>query len=134
MKIFTIFFVLVLLFTIHDSNADVSATSLTFKWTAPSDDGPSGNADAYSIRYSADSTVLSSNWTTATPVGGEPVPQAAGQSESFNSIINLQVGATYYFAIKSSDVAGNVSGLSTIASFTVPDVTGPSAVIDFTVQ
>ena len=44
-------------------------------------------------------------------------PSPKGYSETF-TIIGLQAGTTYYFGVKSTDAAGNLSGISNIASFT----------------
>lgn len=87
--------------------------SCTLVWTAPGDDGGIGTASAYDLRYSTDSTLLANAFDAADSVLGLPSPSPAGQRDSF-TVANLQGGATYYFAIKTIDDAGNVSGISNI--------------------
>lgn len=102
-----------------------SATAVTLLWTAPGDDGTAGQAAAYDLRYSL-SPIDSGSFTVATPVSGEPAPQPAGSTESF-TVSNLSPATTYFFALVTNDEAGNVSGLSNIASATTDAL--PSACV-----
>ena len=87
------------------------AGEVDLTWTAPGDDGNTGTAMTYTVRY-ADSAIVSVfGWEGATDVDGEPTPQAAGSSESM-TVSGLTPGQTYYFAIRTQDEAGNWSGLS----------------------
>ncbi|MFH1956149.1 MAG: dockerin type I domain-containing protein, partial [Patescibacteria group bacterium] len=61
-------------------------------------------------------------WNNAMPVIGEPAPAIAGTSQSY-IVINLNPGVTYYFAIKTQDEVGNISGLSNIVSATTQALT-----------
>jgi ferredoxin/chitodextrinase len=81
------------------------------EWTAPGDNGTSGTAASYEVRYST-SEINESNWQDATVVSsGVPDPAAAGTEQNFN--INFLEDATiYYFAIKTTDAAGNTSEIS----------------------
>lgn len=88
--------------------------AITLTWTAPGDDGNSGQAAEYDIRY-ATSSINDTNWGAATQVLNEPSPQAAGSPESF-TVSGLQSGQIYYFAIKTADEVPNWSNLSNIAS------------------
>ncbi len=90
--------------------------SVDLAWTAPGDDGTTGTARTYEIRYST-STITEGNWASATQVGGVPFPQTAGSAESF-TVTGLGTGQTYYFAIKTSDEVPNVSAISNVASAT----------------
>jgi hypothetical protein len=92
----------------------VATSSVTLSWTAPGDDGASGTAAFYTIRY-ATTTITEANWPSLTIFSGAPAPLAGGENQSL-IITGLASGATYYFAIKSKDEAGNESGLSNIAS------------------
>ena len=106
--------------------------SLTLTWTAPGDDGASGTANSYDIRYST-SPINAGNWDAATQATGEPAPAAAGTSQSL-VIDNLNQNTTYYFAMKTSDEVPNTSGLSNVASGQVlADTTAPGAVTSLTV-
>jgi len=92
------------------SGSAISASSIDLTWTAPGDDGNSGTATSYDIRYST-SVITSGNWASATQVTGEPSPSAAGSSESI-TISSLSSDTTYYFAIKTVDEVPNESNLS----------------------
>ncbi|HYG74310.1 MAG TPA: chitobiase/beta-hexosaminidase C-terminal domain-containing protein, partial [Planctomycetota bacterium] len=91
-----------------------TSSSVTLSWTAPGDDGSSGTAASYDIRYST-STITDANWASATQASGEPTPAAAGTTQTF-TVGGLNAGATYYFAIKTSDEVPNTSGLSNVVS------------------
>ena len=106
--------------------------SLTLTWTAPGDDGITGTATSYDIRYST-SAINAGNWDAATQVTGEPAPTAAGTSQSL-VIDNLKQNTTYYFAMKTSDEVPNTSGLSNVASGQVlADTIAPGAVTSLAV-
>ncbi|MBI4657151.1 MAG: fibronectin type III domain-containing protein [Elusimicrobia bacterium] len=101
--------------------------SLTLRWTSPSDDGETGNATQYEIRYS---TTLPFNFSQATLVESPPYPEPAGTISTF-TVTGLFPGTTYYFAIKSKDEIGNISNISNIAKgITLPDKTPPNPVTD----
>ena len=93
-----------------------SANSVTLTWTAPGDDGASGQATSYTIRYSTQS-ITDANWGAAAAVANPPTPKAAGQTESF-LVTGLQPETTYYFALKTYDEAGNASAMSNSATKT----------------
>jgi len=98
-------------------------------WTAPGDDGSTGTATAYEIRYST-SPITAGNFTSATEVTTPPTPKPAGGSESM-TIGSLQSATTYYVALRTRDEVPNVSALSNVAPFTtqaviVPDTTPPT--------
>jgi len=103
--------------------SDPSSNALVLQWTAIGDDGNTGRASRYDIRY-ATAPITQANFGSATPVEG-PDPQPAGSAESFE-VGGLDFNTTYYFAIVVLDEYGNPGGLSNIASGTtlgVPDVT-----------
>ncbi len=127
--LWTILFALVVSASIAGSVEAAGNASVTLTWTAPGDDGSTGTAAVYDIRYST-SPINEANWNSATQVTGEPAPQAAGSSESV-TVTGLEWSTTYYFAIKAADEADNWSALSNVASFTTaPDEVPPSAVTD----
>ncbi|MCP4683925.1 MAG: hypothetical protein GY867_00620 [bacterium] len=110
--------------------ADATPNSITINWTAPGDDGTSGTASGYDIRYST-STITDANWISANQASGEPTPQAAGTAESFE-ITGLTPGTVYYFAIKTADENLNWSLISNIATQSTTTVnTAPDAIADF---
>ena len=87
---------------------------ITLHWTAPGDDGASGTAAIYDIRYRVASSgpiTDETAWNNSIEVNDEPSPQAGGTSESF-TISGLSNGQSYYFAIKTMDDNINLSALS----------------------
>ena len=102
-----------------EANAQLSSdpptpTTITLTWTAPGDDGNTGQAMQYDLRYST-SLISEQSWGAATVVTGLPAPQAAGNEESF-TVTGLQPGTVYYFAIKAADEVPNWSALSNVIS------------------
>lgn len=91
-----------------------TSTTITLTWTAPGDDGNTGTASQYDIRYST-STITENNWGSAIQCTGEPAPKAAGSSESF-VVSGLNPNTTYYLAIKTGDEVPNWSEPSNVPS------------------
>jgi len=90
---------------------------VTLSWTAPGDDGGSGTAASYDLRYSILPIVDLNTFLSANQVSGEPAPHAAGSAESTE--VSLPSG-TYYFAIRATDEASNDSGISNVPVIVVP--------------
>lgn len=116
--------------------ADLSATGvdanrLTLIWTATGDDGATGTATSYDIRYSTEPIVGEASFAAAVAVAGVGTPKAVGQAEGL-LVTGLIGGTPYYFAIKAGDEVPNWSSLSNVLEVTTlpPDVTGPAAVAD----
>lgn len=84
--------------------------SVNLNWTAPGDDGDTGTANFYIIRYNT-APITETNWATSTDVSGEPDPAAAGTGEIF-AVGGLVPGQMYYFALKTTDEAANTSAIS----------------------
>ncbi len=107
-----------------------TSASITLSWTAPGDDGSSGTASSYDVRYST-STITEANWASATQATGEPTPAVGGNSDGM-IVSGLSSSTTYYFAMKASDEVPNTSSLSNVANATTspPDNTAPAAVTD----
>jgi len=87
-----------------------TTNSLVLLWTAPGDDGETGQASRYDIRYSL-SVINDGNWDDAKPASDIPSPQPAKQIESF-MLKGLDSAKSYYIAIKSYDEKDNESPLS----------------------
>jgi hypothetical protein len=99
-----------------------SSGSVGLRWTAPADVTAvtsSARATSYDIRYSMAAITSAGDFAAATPVSGEPTPSVPGTVEHL-TVNHLFNGATYYFAIRSTDANGNVSGLSNAASSLLP--------------
>ena len=112
------------------STGAVTSTTVALIWTAPGDDGNSGTASQYDIRYST-SSISDGNWASATQVTGEPIPKSAGSAETF-TVTGLQNGTTYYFAIKTADEVPNWSALSNVPQRATLDQIAPARVDDLT--
>ena len=91
-----------------------TSSSINLAWTAPGDDGSTGTATTYDVRYST-ATITEGNWASATLATGEPSPSVAGSSESM-TVSGLTASTTYYFAIKTSDEVPNTAGISNVPS------------------
>lgn len=111
---------------------NTAPTSLTISWTAPGDDGNSGTASAYDIRY-ATWPITGTNWGAATQVLNEPAPNAAGSAENF-IITGLNPSTDYYIVIKTADEVPNWSEMSNVASATTVDNIPPAAIEDLTAE
>ncbi|MFH0972312.1 MAG: fibronectin type III domain-containing protein [Candidatus Micrarchaeota archaeon] len=109
-------------------NSSSAPGSITLNWTAPGDDGYTGTASQYDIRYSI-YPITDANWSDTTQAAGEPSPQVTGTTQSF-TISGLATGNAYYFAMKTRDEANNWSPLSNLLYCNVSseDSTPPAAV------
>ncbi|HUW83251.1 MAG TPA: Calx-beta domain-containing protein, partial [Phycisphaerae bacterium] len=107
-----------------------TSSSIDLSWTAPGDDGTTGTASSYDIRYST-STIDEGSFAGATQVASEPTPQLAGTPQGM-TVPGLSASTTYYFAMKTSDEVPNVSALSNVASGATTAVTLPSVQFDLT--
>jgi len=106
-------------------------TTAALRWTAVGDDSVTGTATSYEVRYST-APITSANWSAASQATGEPTPTAAGTIQTF-TVSGLTRETTYYFAIRASDEAGNMSALSNVPSATTPDQTRPASITDLVV-
>ena len=89
---------------------EITPVSITLIWTAPGDNGNTGTAWRYDVRYDTEE-ITEANWSYASQATGEPTPGPAGSSEEF-TVEDLAPNTLYYFAIKTADLAGNWSALS----------------------
>jgi len=99
--------------SISDLGAATGPTggSVTLTFTAPGDDGATGTATSYLVRYAASAITDESAWDAAQSAVGIPAPKTAGSSESID-IFGLSPGITYYFAVRALDEASNMGDLS----------------------
>jgi hypothetical protein len=79
-------------------------------WTAPGDDGHTGTASAYDLRYHT-VPITDANWGAASIVNGEPAPGPAGTGEHV-TVAGLTPGGVFYFAVKTEDEVPNISAIS----------------------
>ncbi|MGE5176386.1 MAG: hypothetical protein ACM3JJ_08425 [Hyphomicrobiales bacterium] len=107
-------------FGVPSASAQIAAP-IHLAWTAPGDDGNTGRASFYDIRYSTSPVAGTDTltwWTNASQLTGEPAPGIAGATDSM-LVYNLAIGTTYYFIMKAGDEVPNWSGYSNMASATV---------------
>ncbi len=107
----------------------------TLTWAATGDDGATGTAAAYDVRYNQTGFTSADDWTQATALTDLPVPRAAGSAETLE-VHGLTIGSTYHFALMVGDDAGNWSRRSNAASAVLCslDTAPPAAVIDLRVD
>jgi hypothetical protein len=107
------------------------ADSVSLSWTATGDDGTSGRATAYELRFS-DLPVVGGDtlgwWiaTTTSTAGVLPPPANAGTRETY-VMSGLPTGTTYYFVLRVGDEVPNWSGFSNVAPKTTGSGSGTLA-------
>jgi hypothetical protein len=89
-----------------------TSRSLTLEWTAPSDNGSSGRASSYDIRF-AGQAISEGNWDSATEASRPPSPRSGGTRQSY-VLSGLDPFTLYYVAIRSVDSEGNLSSISNV--------------------
>lgn len=116
--------------TISDLQAPIiGSRTLTLSWKAPGDNGDTGIATQYDLRYSEAPITTPLQWADATVVTNLPAPQTAGSAESFE-VAGLSPDTDYYFALVTIDEAGNASDLSNLLHLRTaePDQTPPGEI------
>jgi hypothetical protein len=108
--------------------AQTPFNSLTLSWTAPGDDGMTGRATSYDLRYDTvgPGTDTTSWWNGATQVTGEPFPSTSGSTDQM-VVTGLNQGTDYYFIIRAADEAANWSGYSNLAVGTTQSCSAPAS-------
>jgi hypothetical protein len=87
-------------------------------WTAPGNDGTSGRASQYDVRYlpTIDPVACSDfNFDTATKIDKVPAPKNYGEAETLE-VLGLNQNQDYCFALKAADEAPNWSGFSNLVA------------------
>lgn len=97
--------------------AQTAPGTVQLEWTATGDDGETGTASAYDIRFHT-IPLNEYNFVIAQRLLVAPRPDAAGTRQSV-VISGLNPGVRYYFAIKAMDDHGNWSPISNVVSKTV---------------
>jgi len=93
-----------------------TAHSCTLSWTSPGDDGNTGQASSYELRWNT-IPITESNWNYSFQIFNELIPKPSGNNESL-TVTGLVPNTHYYFAIKAIDEAGNEGELSNLANAT----------------
>ena len=99
------------------------ADSITLSWTATGDDGSSGRASTYELRYS-DQPVVGGDttgwWSGASTAGVLPAPATAGTRETY-TMSGLTTGTVLYFVLRVADEVPNWSAYSNVRQRTAGD-------------
>jgi chitodextrinase len=108
--------------------------TIMLMWTAPGDDGDSGTARRYDVRFSI-GLITESNFGSAAEVLNASAPKAAGTPETL-VVTGLQENSRYYFCMRTADEATNWSGISNVAvsQTIIAEKIPPAAVSDLTVD
>ncbi|UCG68600.1 MAG: right-handed parallel beta-helix repeat-containing protein [Thermoplasmata archaeon] len=102
-------------------SSNQTSDCITLTWTAPGDDGDSGVASGYIVKYSSLGPITNSNWISATTYDQSWTPLSANETETYN-ISGLNPDTVYWFAIKAYDEANNYAYISNSPSFTTDTI------------
>jgi hypothetical protein len=91
------------------------SNNVTLTWAAPGDDGATGTATQYDIRYATSAITNNTTFNAATQAANIPFPHTASTTETF-IVTGLSANTTYFFALKTADEIPNWSTLSNSAS------------------
>ncbi|MCP4686194.1 MAG: hypothetical protein GY867_12215, partial [bacterium] len=106
---------------------EATETSVTLSWTAPGDNGISGTASEYDLRYAVE-TITAANWNTIARLEGLAAPLEAGSVETY-TISGLEPGREHFFAVRTADEVPNWSGISNVVSVQTSVVNLPPGII-----
>lgn len=117
------------------ANQDLRVTSqpgrvVTVRWVASGDDGATGQASQYDIRYST-AQLNAASWDSATAVVSLPLPGPPGTLERLD-LNDLPLGA-WHFALKTADEVPNWSAMSNVVTAEVADLVPPGRITDLRV-
>jgi len=93
---------------------DIGSSWAWVRWTAPSNPGSSEPVASYDLRYSTQ-PITTNNWASATPVDSVFYFGMPAGTPQLLKVSSLNQGATYYFALRSENAAGDLSALSNVA-------------------
>ena len=88
---------------------------IDLSWTSVGDDGSSGTANQYAIKYSTNQITAVNFDGITTTLLFPPQPKIAGSNENI-VLSGLDPGTLYYMAVKTYDYADNLSLISNIVS------------------
>ncbi|MBK8229805.1 MAG: PD40 domain-containing protein [Candidatus Eisenbacteria bacterium] len=104
--------------------------TVTLRWAAPGDDGSTGRAARYDLRY-AEGRLDPTTWEAATVLEPPSIPAEVGSPESL-VVVGLPLGS-WNFALRSADEVPNWSPLSNVANGNLRDTIRPDAIADLRV-
>jgi hypothetical protein len=106
------------------ASTGTNAGEVNISWTAVGDDGTTGTATSYILKYST-SAITAANFDAATTYAQAWTPAAAGAAES-KILTGLTPGATLYFSIKARDEVPNTGAFGNSVSAVVQTGALPS--------
>ena len=119
------------------TNQAVTTDYVILRWTAPGDDGLSGRASRYDLRYSLNPIAGTDTlgwWNSATKVGiWAKIPALPGKPDSVR-VLGFTPGYRYYAMLRTCDEVPNWSPFSNIAVIQATDLMAPKAVTDLRVR
>ena len=95
------------------ATSDPGSNTMVLSWTATGDDGGTGTAAQYEVRYST-TPIDDANFALATRAGSEPAPGPAGAAQTME-VRGLAHSTTYDFAVRAFDEWGNGGPVSNIS-------------------
>jgi subtilisin family serine protease len=105
--------------TVGDLTAEFRAPdSVRLNWTAPGDDGMTGRAAVYDLRFTTSESSIGSADAGSARLGA-PAPGPSGASDGV-TVPAPEPGATCWYWLRANDEAENTSGCSNVARFTRP--------------
>ncbi|HYV84597.1 MAG TPA: choice-of-anchor D domain-containing protein [Patescibacteria group bacterium] len=104
-----------------------TSNTVVLSWSAPGDDGATGRAASYDLRWATTPIADDAGFAAATRFEETPTPAAAGTTETLE-VTGLAAATTYWFAIEAHDQWNNTGALSNSPSATTlqPPVIGTS--------
>lgn len=98
--------------TINDLEASIGSQQgqVILGWTAPGDDGTTGAAASYVVKY-ATSEITGATWNSATTAPSPGFPSTAGTTEAY-TLSGLTPGERYFFAVRAYDEEQNGAAVS----------------------
>lgn len=97
------------------ASIETGSSHVRLAWTATGDDGSTGRASAYDLRFST-APITNANFVSAAPYAG-PDPLPSGQAHQYE-VGGLAHSTVYYFAMKVLDEFGNTGPISNLATGT----------------
>lgn len=111
--------------------------TVVLRWTAPGDDGLSGRASHYDLRYSRYGITGADTlgwWNAATRVSlWNKIPALPNMPDSLR-VLGFTPGYRYYAMLRTCDEIPNWSPYSNLAIIEATDLTAPKAVADLRVR
>jgi uncharacterized delta-60 repeat protein len=111
------------------ATSNPTANSITLTWTAPGDNGMSGNAAGYVVKYSTSGPITAANWGSATNYTQTWTPAKGGTRET-QIASGLNNDTRYWFAVEAYDEVPYYGGVSDSPSDATLEGFPPATITD----